>query len=353
MRLRGIKFPNLKEVTLARFKKFRSVKKFSALKFFSEGKIFMAILKLKPACKDYLWGGQRLVAEFGVDCDKKTLAEAWTLSCHPDGASTIVNGDFAGKTLAEFVELNGAKILGTNCRNFADFPILIKFIDAHENLSVQVHPDDDYALAHENQHGKSEMWYVLDADENAQLYCGFKKKITRDEFVARIKNNSFLEVLNAVPVRKGDVLFIPAGTVHAVGKGVLLVEIQKNSNVTYRIFDYGRGRPLHIAKALDVANLAPPDVRNEHYPHIAACDCFVVDKLTLDGKILSEARGHVDEKTFLSVLIIGGEGSITCGNDEIFYRKGDSFLLTAGAGTWTIRGSCDALLTTVPNEKNF
>ena len=309
----------------------------------------MAILKLKPACKDYLWGGRRLVAEFGIDCDKNILAEAWLLSCHGDGASTIQGGEFDGKTLAEYLKLNGAEILGDNCRDFDDFPILIKFIDAHENLSVQVHPNDDYALIHEGQHGKSEMWYVLDADEDALLYCGFKKKISRYEFLARIKNNSLLEVLNAVPARKGDVLFIPAGTVHAVGKGVLLVEVQKNSNVTYRIFDYGRGRKLHIAQALDVANLTPPDVHDNHYPHVAACDCFVVDRLTLDGKILSEARGVVDEKTFLSVLIIGGEGFLTCGDEEIFCRRGDSFFLTAGAGDWTIRGSCDALLTTVPN----
>ena len=311
----------------------------------------MAILKLKPACKDYLWGGRRLVEEFGVDCEKNIVAEAWTLSCHSDGASTIASGDFAGKTLAEYIDIHGAEILGTNCRDFDDFPILIKFIDAHENLSVQVHPSDDYALAHENQHGKSEMWYVLDADEGALFYCGFKKKISRDEFIARVKNNSLLDVLNAVPARKGDVLFIPAGTVHAVGKGVLLVEVQKNSNVTYRIFDYGRGRPLHIAQALDVANLTPIE-RDNHYPHVAACECFIVDKLTLDGKILSEARGVVDEKTFLHVQILGGEGSIICG-EEIFYRKGDSFFLTAGAGDWTIRGKCDALLTTVPHGKNF
>ena len=309
----------------------------------------MAILKLKPACKDYLWGGRRLVEEFGIECDKKILAEAWMLSCHPDGSSTI-----DGETLTEYIARCGEKILGTNCRRFRDFPILIKFIDARENLSVQVHPTDEYALAHEGQLGKSEMWYVLDAEKNSVLYCGFKEKISREEFVARIKNNSLVEVLNAVPARRGDVIFIPAGTIHAVGKGVLLAEIQQNSNVSYRICDYGRGRPLHIAQALDVTNLAPATLRGENYPHLAACDYFVVDRLVLDGKILSEARGVVDEKTFLSVLILGGEGKIFCGGEEIFYRKGDSFMLTAGAGAWKICGNCDALLTTVPDhEENF
>ena len=216
----------------------------------------MAILKLKPACKDYLWGGRRLVEEFGIECDKKILAEAWMLSCHPDGSSTV-----GGETLTEYIARCGEKILGTNCRRFRDFPILIKFIDARENLSVQVHPPDEYALAHEGQLGKSEMWYVLDADENSFLYCGFKEKISREEFVARIKNNSLVEVLNAVPARRSDVIFIPAGTIHAVGKGVLLAEIQQNSNVSYRIYDYGRGRPLHIAQALDVTNLSPATLR--------------------------------------------------------------------------------------------
>ena len=306
----------------------------------------MAILKLKPACKDYLWGGRRLIEEFGIESDKKILAEAWMLSCHPDGASTLANGE----TLADYIK-HDKKISGTNCKGFREFPILIKFIDARENLSVQVHPSDDYALAHENQLGKSEMWYVLDTNEKAFLYCGFKKKISREEFTARIKNNSLLEVLYAIPARRGDVIFIPAGTIHALGKGVLVAEIQQNSNVSYRIYDYGRDRPLHIDKALDVTNLNPATLRGENYPHLAACDYFVVDKLTLDGKILSEASGVVDEKTFLSVLILGGEGKISCGEENFSYRKGDSFFVTAGAGTWKISGSCDALLTTVPNHE--
>ena len=310
----------------------------------------MAILKLKPALKDYLWGGRRLVEEFGFECDKKICAEAWTLSTHPDGASTIDGG----LTLDEYIKVNGAKILGTNCQRFETFPILIKFIDARENLSVQVHPTDEYAKVHENQLGKSEMWYILDADKNSLIYCGFKKKISRKEFIDRIKNNSLVEVLNALPAKKGDVIFIPAGTIHAVGKGVLLAEIQQNSNVSYRVYDYGRARPLHIDKALDVTNLNPPQERGENYPHLATCDYFVVDKLNLDGKILSEARGSIDDKTFLSVLILNGAGKIACAAEEIFYRKGDSFLLTASSGDWKICGSCDALLTTVPNhEKNF
>ena len=308
----------------------------------------MAILKLKPACKEYMWGGRRLIDEFGID-GGQICAEAWMLSCHPDGASTLESGE----TLNDYIKRHGKKILGTACQNLRDFPLLIKLIDAKQNLSVQVHPPDDYALANEGQRGKSEMWYVLDSDEDAVLYCGFKKKISRDEFVARIKDNSLIEVLNAVPAKRGEIIFIPAGTIHALGKGVMLAEIQENSNVTYRIFDYGRDRPLHIAKALDVTNFNPLPERDAGYPHVAFSDYFVVDKLDLDGEILSEAQGVVDEKTFLSVLILGGEGTISSGGEELSYRKGDSFFLTAGSGDWEIRGSCDALLTTVPDAKNF
>ena len=306
----------------------------------------MAILKLKPACKNYIWGGRRLVEEFGIECGDKICAEAWTLSAHPDGASTLADGT----TLADYIRRNGKKILGTNCRRFENFPVLIKFIDAAENLSLQVHPTDSYALIHEKQFGKSEMWYILDAAEDAKLYCGFNKKISKEEFIARIKNNSLLEVLNAVPARRGDVIFIPAGTIHAIGKGVLLAEIQQNSNVSYRVYDYGRPRPLHIAQALDVINLNPFEC-GESYPHLVACDYFVVDKLNLDGEILSAAGGTLDEKTFLSVLILDGAGKISCGAEDFLYRKGDSFLLTAGAGDWEIFGRCDALLTKVPNHE--
>ncbi len=306
----------------------------------------MAMLKLKPACKNYVWGGRRLIDEYGIDCAEKNCAEAWTLSAHPDGASTIAGSS----TLAEYIKRNSTKVLGTNCRRFEDFPVLIKFIDARENLSVQVHPPDDYARLHENQLGKSEAWYILDAKENSVVYCGFKQKISKAEFVDRIKSNSLMEVLNAVTVKRGDVIFIPAGTIHAVGKGILLAEVQQNSNVSYRVYDYGRNRPLHISKALDVTNLNPL-IEHDSYPHVAACDYFVVDKLNLDGKILSEASGCVGAESFLSVLILDGTGKIFSGGEEISYDKGDSILLTANSGAWKICGTCDALLTTIPDNE--
>ena len=279
----------------------------------------MSVLKLKPSCKDYLWGGHRLVEEYGKEYDGEILAETWELSCHPDGPSTIVNGAYAGKTLEEYIEAEGKEVLGTNCRRFRDFPILTKFIDAKQDLSIQVHPDNRYALKNEGQYGKTEMWYVVDAGKEAFLYYGFKKEVSKEEFARRIQEDTLLEVLNAVPVQKGDVLFIESGTIHAIGKDILIAEIQQNSNVTYRVYDYGRvgkdgkKRDLHIEKAIAVTN---------------------------------RVEGTVSEESFVSILILDGEGVVSCGN-KVSYQKGDSLFLPAGSGAYVIEGSCDALITTI------
>ena len=278
----------------------------------------MSILKLKPACKDYLWGGHRLVDEYNVDYDGEILAEAWELSCHPDGPSMIMNGPYEGKSLREYLDIVGMEALGTHCRRFREFPILTKFIDARDNLSIQVHPNNGFALQNEGQYGKTEMWYVLDAEEGAFLYYGFKREITREEFARRIEENTLLEVLNAVPVKKGDVLFIESGTLHAIGKGILIAEIQQNSNVTYRVYDYGRvgkdgkKRDLHIEKALAVTSRVPIIRSGSEYPHVADCDYFTVDKLNLDGNLTYRMQGTVSEASFLSILILDGEGTISC-----------------------------------------
>lgn len=311
------------------------------------------ILKLKPACKDYLWGGHRIADEYGVEYDGAILAEAWELSCHPDGLSIITNGKFAGKSLREFIEINGHEVLGTHCRRFREFPILAKFIDAKDDLSIQVHPNNSFALQNEGQYGKTEMWYVLDAEPGAFLYYGFKKEISREEFAERIKKNTLLEVLNAVPVQKGDTLFIESGTLHAIGKGILIAEIQQNSNVTYRIYDYGRvgadgkQRDLHIEKALAVTNRVPIVKSGTNYPHIADCDYFTVDKLDLDGVLTYRIQGTVREESFLSILILDGAGTIRNDGETLEYKKGDSIFLPANSGDWQIEGKCDALLTTI------
>ncbi len=313
----------------------------------------MCILKLKPSCKNYLWGGHRLAEEYGIEYEEDVLAEAWELSCHPDGPSYIVNGKYAGKTLEEFIEAEGKDVLGSHCRRFRDFPILIKFIDAKQNLSIQVHPNNRYALKNEGQYGKTEMWYIMDAKPGAFLYYGFKTEVSKEEFAKRIEEDSLLEVLNAVPVQKGDVLFIESGTIHAIGEGILIAEIQQNSNVTYRVYDYGRvgkdgkKRDLHIEKALAVTNRVPIVKDKSSYPHVADCDYFTVDKLNLDGTFMKKMEGSVSEASFASILFLDGQGTITNNGETLSFKKGESFFLAAGSGNYTIEGSCDALVTTI------
>ena len=197
------------------------------------------------------------------------------------------------------------------------------------------------------------MWYIMDCEEGAFLYYGFKKEVSKEEFEERIKTDTLLEVLNAVPVQKGDVLFIEAGTIHAIGKGIVIAEIQQNSNVTYRVYDFGRvgkdgkKRELHIDKAVEVTNRVPISRKNTCYPHIASCDYFTVDCLNMDGKLMSSMKGSVGEESFASILIMEGEGIISCGGETIPYRKGDSFFMSAGSGEYEINGECEALITTV------
>lgn len=313
----------------------------------------MCLLKLKPSCKDYIWGGHRLAEEYGKEYDGEVLAETWELSCHPDGPSYIANGKYAGQTLQQYIDAEGKERLGTNCRRFRDFPILTKFIDARDNLSIQVHPDNRYALKNEGQYGKTEMWYVMDAGKEAYLYYGFKKEISKEEFARRIREDTLLEVLNAVPVQKGDVLFIESGTIHAIGKDILIAEIQQNSNITYRVYDYGRigkdgkKRDLHIEKALAVTNRVPIVKDKSSYPHVADCDYFTVDKLNLDGNVMKKMEGSVSDLSFASILMLDGEGIIYNQGETLEFKKGDSFFLAAGSGTYTIEGYCDALITTI------
>lgn len=313
----------------------------------------MAIVKLRPSCKSYLWGGRRLIEEFHKEYAGEILAETWELSCHKDGPCYIEDGEYAGQTLQEYIIMEGKKVLGANARKFEQFPVLIKFIDAAQDLSVQVHPSDAYAMKNEKQYGKTEMWYVVDCEEGASLYYGFSREVSLEELCRRIENQTLLEVLNQVYVKKGDVLFIEAGTIHAIGKGCLIAEIQQNSNLTYRVYDYGRKdkngkeRDLHIEKALQVTKRVPILRQKSFDPHIASCAYFTVDKLVLDGKLMRCMSGTVDSSTFVSVLVLDGEGQLHTDAQRVPFRKGDSLLIPANTGTYEIEGVCEALLTTI------
>lgn len=301
----------------------------------------MSAFPLTPACKDYLWGGNKLRTEYGVKSNLEPLAEAWVLSCHPDGPSVLPDGT----TLPDYLAAH-PEAAGTHCKKFENFPVLVKLIDAKDNLSIQVHPSDAYALEHEGQYGKTEMWVVLEAEPDAFLYYGFREPITEEEFAERIRNNTLPEVLNAVPVKKGDVFFIPSGTLHAICKGIVIAEIQQNSNVTYRVYDYGRvgadGKPraLHIEKALDVTRRTPPQ-KHDFGSHLAQCEYFTVDakKGAFDGA--------ADEKSFVSLLITDGAGTLTCGGETVKVKKGESYFIPAGSGKYAVTGDCETLVTVV------
>ena len=314
-------------------------------------------LKLDPAFKDYLWGGTRLRDDFGKKCDFDKIAESWELSCHKDGASVIANGEHAGKTLAQYIG-EDKSVLGTNCERFEQFPILIKLIDAKDNLSVQVHPDNEYAQRVEGEYGKTEMWYIVDCDPGAELLYGFKKEVSKEEFAERIKNNTLLEITESVPVKKGDVFFIKAGTLHAIGKGILIAEIQQNSNTTYRIYDYGRvgadGKPreLHIEKAVEVTNLCPA----EPYPVTEAftedgakkrllskCEYFTVYSVEAD----KEASFDADSTSFHNILVLEGNTVLKCGETSLELKKGDSVFVPAGCGKYTLTGSFKGVFTRI------
>ncbi len=223
-------------------------------------------VKLMPACKEAIWGGHRLKTEYGKESELSVIAETWEVSCHPQGESIVASGPRKGISLREYLRLLGPDSAGKGLEG-KEFPILVKLIDAADRLSVQVHPDDAYARRVEGQFGKNEMWYVVDCEPGAQLLLGLRESCTREELEKAIRENTLVDRMRAVPVQKGDVYFIPAGTLHAIGKGILVAEIQQSSDVTYRVYDYGRlgqdGKPrqLHVKKALDVADTAVRPVR--------------------------------------------------------------------------------------------
>ena len=382
----------------------------------------MAIGKIHPACKQYLWGGEKLIREYGISSPKTPLAEAWVLSAHPDGDSRISFSDMvrfsegtASSEGAEFSEETASSEGGffSEGESFADylkshpdavgslgkafpfFPTLIKLIDARKALSIQVHPDDSFALSREGQYGKTEMWIVLEREEGAFLYFGFQKDYTEEEIRRAIEEENFPFLLCKVMVEPGDVFFIPAGTVHAIGAGILLAEVQQNSNLTYRVYDYGRKdaqgntRELHVEKALEVMDRKQLSAyrqevfkkqgtkaagKNVYLERIGSCEYFTVDRLFLEDNAFYS--GKLTKESFLSLLVLEGEGVLTeetkccedmhqdgsreCKQEECssagkkeqrFVKKGESYFLPAEEGQWSLKGTGKFLLTFL-SEKN-
>ncbi len=315
----------------------------------------MDIMKLKPAVKDYIWGGTRLKEEFSVETDLERVAESWVLSCHPNGACVVLNGEFEGQVLHQVVHEN-PDFLGTHANDFKDFPILVKLIDAHDDLSVQVHPDDDYAAEIEGASGKTELWYVVDCDEGASLICGFSQELTVEQFRQAILSGTVLDYVHRYNIKKGDVFLLEAGTLHAIGKGTVIAEIQQSSDITYRVYDYdrtddeGNRRELHIDKAIDVAITAPPidepgaagepeRVENHTEQLLADCEYFK----TRLCKNASDSEIFVDGTSFACVLVVEGSTSF----EDVTLKRGECAFIPAGYGRVKVSGEAEYLLTTV------
>ena len=299
--------------------------------------MIMKYYKLYPTTKSYIWGGKKLFS-FGKNSKEDTIAESWELSYHQDGKTSVL----VDNKLLPIDSIISKEELGTNCDKYPFFPILIKFIDAMDNLSVQVHPSDEYALKYENSFGKTEMWYVIDAEKDAMLHIGFDKDYKKEEIEKHIKNGTILEIMNHIPVSKGDCYFIPSGTLHAIGKGCLICEIQENSNLTYRVFDYnrlgkdGKPRELHIQKAIEVVNPIKYNPSSLKGHPLVDCSYFYVDHI-YGNNILK-----TDNSSFMSLHIISGSGKI---EDENF-SKGDSFFIPANKEV-KLMGEFEAIISKV------
>ena len=300
------------------------------------------IVRMEPAFKDNLWGGTRLRDVYGKKCDYDIVAESWELSTHKAGQSIVATGKNKGLMLGEYINRFGRGILGWKCDPYERFPLLIKFIDSRESLSIQVHPGDDYALQKEDEYGKNELWYVVDCEPESYLYCGFSRDTDEAEVRRRIKDGTLTEILNKIPVKKGDSYFIENGTVHAIGPGVLICEIQQSSNVTYRLYDYqrrdkyGELRELHIDKAMEVTNFHEKDMEAAK---TMECKYFSIEKSVFDG----EVSFNLDDSSFRAFVVLEGSGQVSCGEESLAYRPADCFFVPAGKKTVVFHG-CGTVL---------
>ena len=309
-------------------------------------------IKLQSVFKEIIWGGNRLKTDYNKKSDLSNIAESWELTVREDGMNTIIGGKFDGLTMQEYIDKNGFEVV-TN-KPMDRFPLLIKFIDAEDNLSIQVHPDDDYAMAKANSLGKTEMWYVIDAKPGAKLVYGLKSTSTAESLTRAIANGTVENELNYVSVKKGDVFFIPSGLVHAIGAGILLAEIQQNSNITYRVYDYnrlgkdGKPRELHVEDALNVIVNRNEDeidkirfstnVKNDDT--LASCEFFNVEKFFIDEPC--EFSANVE--SFNSILCLEGDGNIIFEGESFPISKGDSYFIPAGMGDYSIQGNLEIIV---------
>lgn len=318
--------------------------------------------KFLPVYKDYIWGGRNL-SKFNRQLPEGKVAESWELACRPDGMSVVENGVYKGRTLESMLSEFGSEIMGDSAKsNEHGFPLLIKLIDANDKLSVQVHPDDEFARTHEGDNGKNEMWYILDAKPDAKLIYGLKPGVTKADFENAVMENQIGDCLNYINVKEGDFINIPAGMVHAICDGIVLAEIQQNSNVTYRIYDYNRKdqkgnyRPLHIEKAMQVINF---DSGNRKLLYegleyeasdkvsmkiLVANKYFCVELFSISGNIQQDTKN----KKFHAFICIDREGKISYETGSVKLHKGETVLIPSCIGKYIIEGDVKLLKAYIP-----
>ena len=303
----------------------------------------------QPILKKIIWGGSDICPFKGITPVQEGIGESWELS-HVDGNfSVVAEGELAGKSLDELIQTYGKQLVGGQVmeRFGTRFPLLIKFIDARDNLSIQVHPNDELAKARHNSFGKTEMWYVIKAAPGAALYSGFSKQIDADEYVERVKNNTFMDVLQRYDVAEGDVFFLPAGRVHAIGAGCFIAEIQQTSNITYRIYDYnrkdanGNTRELHTELAKDAIDYTLyPDYRTHYKAHtnatieLAACKYFTTNLLDID---VTMTRDFSELDSFVVYICMGGSATLEDNKgNKLFIHQGQTVLIPADTTSVTL-----------------
>ncbi len=316
--------------------------------------IKQAPIKFVPYLKSVIWGGDKICRYKGISQPEPKIGESWEISAVPGHESIVEEGEYAGMSITELIDQFGTDLLGTKVMKRYDgkFPLLIKLIDAHDNLSVQVHPDDELALKRHGSLGKTEMWYIIHTDEEAKIYAGLNLEMTPDDYVDRVANGSFAETLAVHDSEPGDVFFLPAGRVHAIGAGNLLAEIQESSDITYRIYDYdrrdanGNPRELHTDQAKNAIDYKIyPDYKNQpidpnnRNARLVECNHFTTDRILLDGHL--DLDMNYDSYTIL--MCLDGEVELLFEEEKMLLRHGTTVLLRASMTIITLRGSATLL----------
>lgn len=315
-------------------------------------------LFIRPKLQEKIWGGTKLHDIYGYEIPSDHTGECWAISAHPDGVGSVANGEYAGLPLDALYE-KYPELFGNP--SSVVFPLLTKIIDATEDLSVQVHPDDSYGLKYEGELGKTECWYIIDADEDSEIVYGHNAK-TKGEFSGMIADGKWNELLHRVKVKKGDFFFVPSGTIHAIGAGIMILETQQSSNTTYRVYDYGRKdeagneRDLHIQQSIAVSTIPHKDpvnhlkVRTEADNTVTTfieSEYFTVYKWDIHSRMT-----FTKDAPYTLVSVIEGAGDITVSEKVYALKKGDHFIMTSPVDSWTLSGSMQ-LIASTPGYKNL